>query len=209
MTYQIQECSPKAIHIYAVDAKDNCRWVKEEHLLDNGGEYHPIPWMNAEQNKVGRMEKKVEEPDVQPSYYAMPDMQRHVTYSGMTDRYRKGEKRKQPVCESLECGHGGYISDVDQETVHKSIYALQPCSPKAAERIEQYESDLVVNAYLRSNEVYPFEIMSIGQCFIIPMTSSVANRIRVITSKKNAKTQKQFIVVKHTEFGCYEVARVK
>lgn len=195
--------------IYAVDADENCRWVTETHLVENGGSYSAIPWMKADLSGIGRMEKTVEEPDLPPRDYLIPDMRRHITYAGMTDSYRKGETRDAPVCEPIQCGHDGYLSDVDNETVHPSLYPLQPCSPMAAEKIGEYLSELPVNAYLRSNEIYPFNIMQIGQCFVVKFGSSASKRIRVITSKVNAKSKKQFTVIKHSEFECYEVARVK
>ena len=88
-------------------------------------------------------------------------------------------------------------------------YTLQPCSPKAAEKIQSYESALPVEAALTGRQVYPFELMNVGTCFIVPLDSNAAKHIRVRVSEKNKASEKRFIVIKHDEFECLEVARVE
>lgn len=195
--------------IYALDEQNNCRWVMEKHLHLNGGSYFAIPWLDERTNELGRLEKEIDSPDIAPLQYLMPDEQRHVTFMGMTDQYRKHERRNSPVAERLECGHNSYGLDELGNVEHSGIFELQDCSPQATAKIKTFVSGLTIKDKLKSNEIYPFEIMQIGQCFIVKFESRMAKNIRVRVSKKNKITLKQFIVIKHNEFQCYEVARVK
>lgn len=56
---------------------------------------------------------------------------------------------------------------------------------------------------------YPFVAMLPGQCFIVPFEGAVEKTIRNRVSVQNKVDERKFVVIKHSEFECYEVARVK
>lgn len=115
-------------------------------------------------------------------------------------------------------------------------YQIQQCSPKANARIDrsicrycngcgmsnpQASADKcdgcngsgmdTVNVGIQAapETGYPFVAMLVGQCFVIPFEGKNEKTLRNRVAVQNKKDERKFIVVKHTEFGCYEVARVK
>lgn len=116
-------------------------------------------------------------------------------------------------------------------------YQIQQCSPKASARIVncEYCNGCGVTSPTQSDPLgdqcqackglgtqranvgiqaapetgYPFVAMLVGQCFTLPFESTVEKTLRNRVAVQNKKDERKFIVVKHTEFGCYEVARVK
>ena len=118
-------------------------------------------------------------------------------------------------------------------------YLLQQCSPKAENRIEWsdcnqcngtgWENPAIgvgkcsaCNGSGRSTAVnvgieatpdrkgaYPFVSMLPGQCFIVPFNEGNEKTIRNRVSVRNKKDLRKWVVIKHSEFECYEVERVK
>ena len=94
-------------------------------------------------------------------------------------------------------------------------YQIQQCSPKASARIDwdwaaKNPVKLPnVGIVSESKPEYPFECIAFAECFIIPFEDKNEKTLRNRVAVQNKKDERKFIVVKHTEFGCYEVARVK
>jgi hypothetical protein len=87
-------------------------------------------------------------------------------------------------------------------------YQIQQCSPKALARtIGNEPANVGIQAAPETG--YPFVAMLVGQCFTLPFEGKNEKTLRNRVAVQNAKDERKFIVVKHTEFGCYEVARVK
>lgn len=88
-------------------------------------------------------------------------------------------------------------------------YPIQPCSPKARERIVTQVSDKPVETELTGKTQYPFNMMQIGECFIVRFDDKAVNAIRVRVSERNRKGDKRFTVLKHDEYKCLEIARIE
>lgn len=116
-------------------------------------------------------------------------------------------------------------------------YEIQPCSPKASDKIVWQTCDTCngcgwdnpaiaidrcgmcqgsgrwsgVNVGIEAapDEGYPFLAMLPGQCFIVPFGQVVEKTIRNRVAVQNKKDERKYCVVKHTEFECYEIVRVK
>lgn len=185
---------------YAIDLDYNCRWVPETYFVVNGGKYTPIPWLSAD-SVLGTLTQSIEDPDLAPDCYQMVGDQRHVTKLGFSDKRRKGERKGKPVCDAILCG------SLDK---HIRSYLIQPCSPKANERIDW---SAVVNVGIQGVKLgpntYPFVSMLPGQCFIVPFSEGNEKTIRNRVSVQNKRDLRKWVVIKHTEFECYEVARIK
>ena len=78
-------------------------------------------------------------------------------------------------------------------------------SPKAKEKIETTEDEF---GTCKQVSKYPFECLEIGQSFAVPTVDIKENSMRSLVSKRN-NSGKKFIVVKHTESGVFEIARVR
>lgn len=87
-------------------------------------------------------------------------------------------------------------------------YQIQPCSPKAAERVIVSPVSVGTEPMPEGVNVYPFSEMQPGQCFVLPFDSCNEKTVRNRVSTRNKKDVRQFIVIKHNEFQCYEVARI-
>jgi 3'-phosphoadenosine 5'-phosphosulfate (PAPS) 3'-phosphatase len=87
-------------------------------------------------------------------------------------------------------------------------YQIQQCSPKALARTIGNEP-AIVGIQAAPETGYPFVAMLAGQCFIISFEDKNEKTLRNRVAVQNKKDERKFIVIKHTEFGCYEVARVK
>lgn len=88
------------------------------------------------------------------------------------------------------------------------IYKLQPCSPKATVRIKSHESTVGIEVVKPGFNTYPFAAMAIGECFIVGFEEGNEKTIRNRVSTRNTKDVRQFIVIKHNEFECFEIARI-
>jgi hypothetical protein len=60
----------------------------------------------------------------------------------------------------------------------------------------------------KSNALYPFDSLAIGQSFTAKLEEVNWKSLRICVYKQNAKTEKQFKFIKHDDLGLCEVARV-
>lgn len=91
---------------------------------------------------------------------------------------------------------------------HAAKYLLQDCSPKATPRIQRYDWNERVAEGVVGKAIYPFDLMRIGTCFTVPFDDVGEQVLRNRVSVENKRSGKRFVVIKHGEFQCYEVARI-
>jgi hypothetical protein len=76
-------------------------------------------------------------------------------------------------------------------------------SPKAIETGEQ-EQGLPEVGKVK----YPFALLDKGQSFTIPIQSANRNSLKVLCHYYS-KDEKRFILIKHSEYNIYEIARIE
>lgn len=115
-------------------------------------------------------------------------------------------------------------------------YQIQPCSPKAAIKIEWIDCQYCngcgwdnpaiaidkcgscngqgqwtgVNVGIEPTpeNTFPFSEMKVGECFTVMLSELTEKSIRNRISERNKTDIRKFLVIKHSEFECCEIARV-
>lgn len=91
------------------------------------------------------------------------------------------------------------------------MYEIVESSPKAKAKIaadfdESKAEPATTNDHHRVR--YPFDALNVGMSFAVPMTEINELAIRNSASVRGRLTKKKFCIVKHAQFGVYEVARI-
>jgi hypothetical protein len=87
-------------------------------------------------------------------------------------------------------------------------YPVHEASPKAKAMIAEGtapKGDMFVNTHHRSK--YKFEQIEVGYCFTCPLTESETS-LRNLAGRYGKKLGRKFAVLKHNDFGVFEVARI-
>lgn len=92
-------------------------------------------------------------------------------------------------------------------------FQIQQCSPKAELKIKS-KIDMLgidkpidgINKDWRRTQ-YPFGILKIGECFIFTYEQKSETSVRSLASY-HSRCGKRFLVVNHSEYQCYEIARI-
>lgn len=90
-------------------------------------------------------------------------------------------------------------------------YIITECSPKANQKIENFDDPLWA-PYINRKGIYPHGELKIGQCFTVPFAdvNDAGAALRTHAYKRGKQLNRKFAVIKHTdEFQCYEIARIK
>ncbi|QZA70481.1 hypothetical protein AH03_1 [Erwinia phage AH03] len=94
----------------------------------------------------------------------------------------------------------------------KSKREIYECSPEAKKLIsELFKIGDGKVEEMKFNAKYPFALLKIGDCFIIPFTEISANTLSSVRTcaKKYGETHyKKFAVIRHKDNDCYEIARI-
>lgn len=89
-------------------------------------------------------------------------------------------------------------------------YPIVECSPQARAKLkpqaEQSSAPVEVNMHHRSK--YPIDQLHVGQAFAVAFNEANEASLRLTASTRGKKTGKKFCVIKHADFGCFEVARI-
>lgn len=89
-------------------------------------------------------------------------------------------------------------------------FTITECSPKARERIKNFDDPLWA-PYFNRRGIYPHGELKIGECFTVPLNSITDNgmSLRTQTYKKGKQLNRKFAVIKHSdEYNCIEIARI-
>lgn len=96
------------------------------------------------------------------------------------------------------------------------MYAIFNCSPKAeallADDFDKLAPRKQVDNEGRCDVKYPFAQLGVGQSFIVGIeeaANGLDNRLRVAASKHGKRLGRKFTVIKHDEYKCYELARIR
>lgn len=84
--------------------------------------------------------------------------------------------------------------------VHTMEFKITESSPKAKS----------INPDMKSNAVYPFDQLEVGQSFTIKKSACNWKSLRVVVSQRNARAKgaKEFAFIMHDEIDLVEVARI-
>lgn len=82
-------------------------------------------------------------------------------------------------------------------------YAIHPASPRAMDHISKRQPRE------RPGSAYPFALMSVGECFTIPMADAKHKTLETLCSLLAPHLNMRFKIFKHPEHGLIEVARVE
>lgn len=89
-------------------------------------------------------------------------------------------------------------------------YAIVECSPQARAKMKPNNGEPVapveVNTHHRSK--YPIDQLHVGQSFTVPLAEGNETSLRITATNRGKKSGKKFCVLKHADFGCFEVARL-
>lgn len=94
------------------------------------------------------------------------------------------------------------------------MYQIHVASPKAIEKCPKGYEDLPNDTALLADTravIYPFEIMKVGHCFVVPEegdTARLNSKLRKAASSASKKMKRSFTVIRHSDHGCFEIARV-
>lgn len=90
-------------------------------------------------------------------------------------------------------------------------FEIYECSQKAKAKIAEGTEDQagVDTKPGHHRTKYPFAQMHIGQAFAVPMGSGLETSVRTAASIYAKKAGKGFTIIKHSEAGVLEVARIK
>lgn len=88
-------------------------------------------------------------------------------------------------------------------------YPIFESSAEALQRIEN-KASVGTGAINRptTSAKYPFPLLKIGMSFAVPFADIGLNTICCSASRFAARSGKKFTVIKHTDLGVYEVARI-
>jgi hypothetical protein len=92
---------------------------------------------------------------------------------------------------------------------------LFTCSPKAASRIKEHaDKDSKAVGEAGFPNMYPFEQLKVGQCFVVPFGSDpkkTSSRVRKAASVANKRYvgKARFIVIAHKDQQMFEGARIE
>ena len=88
-------------------------------------------------------------------------------------------------------------------------YQIVESSPKAKAKIRSFIDAENKPVFKNTNTLtkYPYDELLIGQSFCVGLAEVKESSLRVLTSIKNKNTGKKFVVIKHEEFNCFEIAR--
>ena len=89
------------------------------------------------------------------------------------------------------------------------MYNIVTSSPKVLKRVVESDIKEELIPSLHHRKKYPFEMLLPGQSFVIPIDEVKPASLRTIVSRRNQRSEKQFVVVTHKEFNCFEVGRIK
>jgi len=88
-------------------------------------------------------------------------------------------------------------------------YEICDASPKAKAKIASYEDTKGVEAQLtHQRALYPWPMLAIGKAFAVPLAEGNEASLRNGAASYGKKTGKRFTVIRHSEHGCFEVARI-
>ena len=91
------------------------------------------------------------------------------------------------------------------------ILQIYPASPKALEfcnNVQALPPDYGATVTSKASK-YPFDVMQIGHCFIVGMDAGKPGALRKAVSLANKTHEgKQFKLLRHVEYNCWEVARI-
>lgn len=88
-------------------------------------------------------------------------------------------------------------------------YSIIDSSPQVLAKITNFEDAIGVSsepAHHRSK--YPWAELSIGKSFCVPIGEANEGSLRNGAAAFNKRTGKKLTVIRHANFGCFEVARV-
>ena len=89
-------------------------------------------------------------------------------------------------------------------------YPIVESSPQAKAKIQPNASADVPAAEPNEHHrtKYPTDALNVGQSFTVPINEANEMSLRITASKRGKDSGKKFCVIKHAEYGCFEVARL-
>ena len=101
-------------------------------------------------------------------------------------------------------------SSTTNEGVHEMQYEIVDCSPKAKTKIKSEEDKYGMKTSLtHQRSKYPWPLLQIGKSFIVPFAEGNESSLRNGAASYAKKSAKKFAVIRHNEFSCFEVVRIK
>lgn len=89
------------------------------------------------------------------------------------------------------------------------MYTIKECSPRAKAMIKSFDDAIGASVNEHHRTKYPFDELTIGQSFTVPILEANESSMRLSATRKGKETGKTFTVIKHRDFNCIEVARIK
>ncbi len=90
-------------------------------------------------------------------------------------------------------------------------YKTFPCSDRAKAKCNFENFDTERGDSTHANATYPFAMLLIGECFTESFQEDKEkqeNRLRALASTSGKRLKKRFMVLKHDEHSCFEIARI-
>lgn len=89
-------------------------------------------------------------------------------------------------------------------------YAIVECSQKASMKINSNPEQQVAPTYVNKsvNTKYPIDELEVGKAFLIPIADCKESAVRVLIATRGKKDGKKFCMLKHENYGVFEVARI-
>lgn len=87
-----------------------------------------------------------------------------------------------------------------------SEFEIFECSPKAKALI--VSDGLPGSDSRHGNAKFPFKKLNVGQCFTVKFDENI-KALRANISRLNKNSIEKFVLIRHDDFKCYEVARIE
>lgn len=75
--------------------------------------------------------------------------------------------------------------------------------------VKSFDDEFGTNVEVNGNTKYPFQWMRIGESFAVPIHPGIIYSVRMAIHYHQKRTGKKFKLIRHHEFNCAEVGRVK